>query len=248
MATHQELLRLNHDIEVLENAGFIKAASVLHKKFIKEAQAQSYVANSGVLVTKPENTNNQTPPAQTQPPAQNTVQPSLPPNYDPYQNYYQDPRTGRTVFVDPGTGQPFQNQQGLPTELGKGLPVTPPGTYQNPGGGTYTVPNPGMNINPTPAPINPPYEGSFTNPGGQNVPPPTQPPSFPPPGNENNQIPGLEERYGFYFQKINDGYGLPQDQQQAYFDRIKQQLFDQLQKGLIDQKTYNDLMRLFSGK
>ena len=231
MATHQELLRLNHDIEVLENAGLIKAASVLHKKFIKEAQAQSNVPNSGVLVTKPQKPNNQTFPAQTQPLAQNTVQPSLPPNYDPYQNYYQDPRTGRTVFVDPGTGQPFQNQQGLPTEMGKGLPVTPPGTYQNPGGGTYTVPNPGMNINPTPAPINPP-----------------QPPSFPPPGNENNQIPGLQERYGFYFQKINDGYGLPQEQQQAYFDRIKQQLFDQLQKGLIDQKTYNDLMRLFQGK
>lgn len=237
MATHQELLRLNHDIEVLENAGLIKAASILHKKFIKEAQAapqtgpQSYVANSGVLVTKPENTNNQTPPAQTQPPAQNTVQPTLPPNYDPYQNYYQDPRTGRTVIVDPGTGQPFQNQQGLPTEMGKGLPVTPPGTYQNPGGGTYTVPNPGMNINPTPAPIKPP-----------------QPPSFPPPGNENNQIPFLQDRYGFYFQKINDGYGLPQEQQQAYFDRIKKQLFDQLQQGLIDQKTYNDLMRLFSGK
>ncbi len=136
MATHQELLKLSQDIEVLKNAGFIKAASVLHKKFIKESQAQSYVANSGVVVTKPEKPNNQTPPAQTQPPAQNTAQPSLPPNYDPYQNYYQDPRTGGTVFVDPGTGQPFQNSQGLPSDMGKGFQVTPPGTYQNPGGDT----------------------------------------------------------------------------------------------------------------
>ncbi len=229
MATHQELLRLNHDIEVLENAGFIKAASVLHKKFIKEAQAQSYVANSGVLVTKPENTNNQTPPAQTQPPAQNTVQPSLPPNYDPYQNYYQDPRTGRTVFVDPGTGQPFQNQQGLPTELGKGLPVTPPGTYQNPGGGTYTVPNPGMNINPQPAP-------------------PTQPPAntVPP---INLGIPTLKDRYDFYYGKIDQGFSIQDPQQQKeYFDRVKRQIFDQYNRRppLIDKKTYDDLMKLFA--
>jgi len=185
------------------------------------------MTNAGIEVIRPGQT---PPPVQTPPPAQ-TTQPSLPPNYNAYDNYYQDPRTGRNVFVDPVTMQPIEGQ------LGKGIPVAPPGS-----------PTPGMNINPVPTPVNPPYEGSYTNPGGQNVPPPTQPPSFPPPGNENNQIPGLQDRYGFYFQKINDGNGLPPEQQQAYFDRVKRQIFDQLQKGLIDQKTYNDLMRLFAGK
>lgn len=213
MATIKELLRLNKDIEILENAGFEKSATILHKKFIKESQA---LANqTGAVTTKPEDlqkNNNQ------------TTQPSLPPNYDPYKNYYQDPRTGRTVFVDPGTGQAFQNQQGLPTEMGKGVPVTPPGTYQNVGGGTYTVPNPGMNINPQPVP---------------------SPQPAPSPGQSG--IPYLRERFNFYYGTINNGYAIqdPQ-QQQAYFDRVKRQIFDQLQKGLIDKKTYDDLMKLFA--
>ena len=227
----KKLAQLNQEIELLESAGLIKAASVLHKKFIKESQAasqpgaQSYMTNAGVEVIKPGQT---PPPAQTVPPANQTVQPSLPPNYDPYKNYYQDPRTGRTVFVDPGTGQPFQNQQGLPTEIGKGIPVTPPGTYQNPGGGTYTVPNPGMNINPVPTP----------------APAPTPSP-FPTPGQKD--IPYIKERFNFYYGQINNGFSIedPQ-QQQAYFDRVKKQIFDQLQKGLIDQKTYGDLMKLFA--
>lgn len=226
MANRQELSKLNEEIELLESAGLIKAASVLHKKFIKESQAvpqpggQSNKTNANIEVIKPGQT---PPPTQTAPPTPPT-QPTLPPNYDPYKNYYQDPRTGRTVFVDPGTGQQFQNQQGLPTELGKGIPVTPPGTYQNPGGGTYTVPNPGMNINPVPTPT---------------------PTPAPAPGNSG--IPYIKERFNFYYGQINNGFSIedPQ-QQQAYFDRVKRQIFDQLQKGLIDQKTYGDLMKLFA--
>ena len=230
MANRQELSKLNEEIELLESAGLIKAASVLHKKFIKESQAasqpgaQSYMTNAGIEVRKPGQT---PPPAQTAPPANQTVQPSLPPNYDPYKNYYQDPRTGRTVFVDPGTGQPFQNQQGLPTEIGKGIPVTPPGTYQNPGGGTYTVPNPGMNVNPVPTP----------------APTPTPAPA---PGNSG--IPYIKERFNFYYGQINNGFSIedPQ-QQQAYLDRLKKQIYDQFYKyKLIDQKTFDDLMRLFA--
>jgi hypothetical protein len=38
MNKFQKLAQLNRDIELLENAGKIKAADVLHKKFIKEAQ------------------------------------------------------------------------------------------------------------------------------------------------------------------------------------------------------------------
>ena len=38
MNKFQKLAQLNRDIELLENAGKIKAAEVLHQKFIKEAQ------------------------------------------------------------------------------------------------------------------------------------------------------------------------------------------------------------------
>ena len=64
MANRQELSKLNQEIELLESAGLIKAASVLHKKFIKESQAapqpgpqpgaQSYMTNAGIEVIKPE--------------------------------------------------------------------------------------------------------------------------------------------------------------------------------------------------
>lgn len=39
MNKFQKLAQLNRDIELLENAGKIKSAEVLHKKFLKEAQA-----------------------------------------------------------------------------------------------------------------------------------------------------------------------------------------------------------------
>ena len=38
MNKFQKLAQLNKDIELLENAGKIKAADILHQKFIKEAQ------------------------------------------------------------------------------------------------------------------------------------------------------------------------------------------------------------------
>ena len=38
MANRQELSKLNEEIELLESAGFIQAASVLHKKFIKDTK------------------------------------------------------------------------------------------------------------------------------------------------------------------------------------------------------------------
>ena len=216
MANRQELLKLNQEIELLESVGLIKAASVLHKKFIKESQAapqsgaQSYMTNAGIEVIKPVQT---PPPAQTPPPVQ-TVQPSLPPNYNAYDNYYQDPSTGRTVFVDPGTMQPIEGQ------LGKGIPVGPPGN-----------PTTGMNINPvpTPTPAPAPVPGNT-------------PPTF------DLGIPSYKDRFDFYYGKIDQGFNIqdPQ-QQQAYLDRLKKQIYDQFYKyKLIDQKTFDDLMRLFA--
>ena len=241
MATHQELLRLNHDIEVLENAGLIKAASVLHKKFIKEAQAvqaqdgqmrfpsgggnpNAQTGNptlnaqtGGVQVVKPGD--NVSPyPAQTPPPA--PVLPPLPPGYNVGDNFYQDPKTGKTIYIDPRTGQPFEG--GLTQGYGT------PGTYANPGGGYYTVPQP----------VYPP--GTIA--------PPTQPPAntVPP---INLGIPTLKDRYDFYYGKIDQGFSIQDPQQQKeYFDRLKRQIFDQYNRRppLIDKKTFDDLMKLFA--
>jgi hypothetical protein len=55
MSKFQQLSQLNHDIEILEAAGKIKAATVLHNKFIKEAQlapTKTYYNPSSVDPTK----------------------------------------------------------------------------------------------------------------------------------------------------------------------------------------------------
>jgi hypothetical protein len=213
----KKLAQLNQEIELLESAGLIKAASVLHKKFIKEAQAapqpggQSKQTNPGIEVIKPGQT---PPPVQTPPPAQQTL-PPLPPGYNIQDNYYQDPKTGGNVYIDPRTGQPFEG--GLTKGYGT------PGTYTNPGGEYYTVPPaPGTPPIPAPAPGN-------------------TPPTI------DLGIPSFKDRYDFYYGKVDQGFNIqdPQ-QQQEYFKRLKEQILNQLLFGLIDQKTYNDLMRLFA--
>lgn len=54
----QKLYQINHDIELLENAGKIKAAEVLHKKFIKEAQVVAPIrTNYGPSSVNPQQQN-----------------------------------------------------------------------------------------------------------------------------------------------------------------------------------------------
>jgi hypothetical protein len=220
MANRQELSKLNEEIELLESAGLIKAASVLHKKFIKESQAvpqpggQSNKTNANIEVIKPGQTPPPTQATPPTPPTQPTL-PPLPPGYNIQDNYYQDPRTGGNVYIDPRTGQPFEG--GLTKGYGT------PGTYSNPGGGYYTVPPvPGTPPTPAPAPGN-------------------TPPTI------DLGIPSFKDRYDFYYGKVDQGFNIqdPQ-QQQEYFKRLKEQILNQLLFGLIDQKTYNDLMRLFA--
>jgi hypothetical protein len=91
------------------------------------------------------------------------------------------------------------------------------------------VPNPGMNINPVPTPAPVPAPGNT---------PPTL----------DLGIPSYKDRFNFYYGQINNGFSIedPQ-QQQAYLDRLKKQIYDQFYKyKLIDQKTFDDLMKLFA--
>jgi hypothetical protein len=194
MNKFQKLSQLNKDIELLENAGKIKAAEVLHKKFIREAQyampltynpmmfnpmmfnpmaynpmAARTVVNPTGAVSQPsvqapttpvanqqtvsvppaaqapssKTTGNQTPPKgityEIKPPQPvdmgipappTPVKPPAPPN--PYDNFYNDPKTGKTIFVDPKSGD---NLPGL----GDGVSVSPPGSISPPSS-TYSDP------------------------------------------------------------------------------------------------------------
>ena len=58
--------------------------------------------------------------------------PTTPPPFNIYDNYYQDPRTGRNIFVDPGTGEDIPGQGG-------GTSVSPPGSISPPSS-TYSDP------------------------------------------------------------------------------------------------------------
>jgi hypothetical protein len=88
-----------------------------------------------------------------------------------------------------------------------------------------------MNINPVPTPTPAPAPA-----------PGNTPPTF------DLGIPSYKDRFDFYYGKIDQGFNIqdPQ-QQQAYLDRLKKQIYDQFYKyKLIDQKTFDDLMRLFA--
>ena len=183
MNKFQKLSQLNKDIELLENAGKFKAADVLHKKFIKEAQfampmtynpmmfnpmmfnpmaynpmaARTVVNPTGAVsqpavqapmpVAQPRTTPVQTigtpnpgvSPAPSPAPASKPVpspvnmqiapmQQTVP--FDKYKNFYFDQKTGKDVFIDPRTGQPFENKNDIPKEIP--APVQPPSTTPPP--------------------------------------------------------------------------------------------------------------------
>jgi hypothetical protein len=54
MSKYNNLKKLYSDIEILESAGLYKAASVLHKKFVKEAQANVYAPDQGGKIIGPD--------------------------------------------------------------------------------------------------------------------------------------------------------------------------------------------------
>ena len=219
MEKYSELYKLNQEIELLERAGLIKESSILHKKFLKEAQVsiadQNLTRNTNQVPAPQGNStlntqvvpNAQVAPTSVETPPSKTNDPS-----NPYSNYYLDPRTGKPIFIDPGTGQPYTDTRGV------GIPGQ-------------------VMIGTTPVPV-------------EQLPPPTPTPA-PAPGNTppaiDLGIPSFKDRFDFYYGKIDQGFNIqdPQ-QQQEYFKRLKEQILNQLLFGLIDQKTYNDLMRLFA--
>ena len=269
MNKFHKLAEINRDIELLENAGKIKAAEILHKKFIKEAQfampatmpapmpvaynpmpaqmpvvynptpitynpmayrpityqqpavrmptTQGFVPTPGALpVAQPRTTTVQTtgqnptvsapnpttvkpqtaPSAQTNlaPVTQQTAPPATVP-YDKYKNFYYDQQKGRDIFIDPRTGQPFENQKDIPKEM------------------------------PAPAPA------------------PAPAPSPPPPGSPPN---ARQNQLGNHFRNKIDNYfkrkPLPDVQDQyTFIGNLEDQLRQYRNNGRLTQEQYDDL-------
>ena len=213
MNKFQKLAQLNKDIELLENAGKIKAADILHQKFIKEAQY------------------------------------AMPLTYNPmmYNPMMFNPMMARTQMpVSPVA---------LPRQV---APVAAPAPKPAPvpiGERSTPAPPP-----PPPPPadskVNPPYEGSVTNPGGQNTPPgkPTEQGTYlMNPGDDGKTVftdpgtgyavdpPGADAQFDDYYGKIQEANRLPEPQRtqmlQNLYNQIKQRkdkLGDRLQGSLYN--------------
>lgn len=227
MNKFQKLAQLNRDIELLENAGKIKAAEVLHQKFIKEAQY------------------------------------AMPMTYNPFMvNPLMYSMMARPV-VNPGTmpvAQPAVTPVTTPAPVTQPAPVATPAPKPAPVPvGETAKPTPVASPPPPPAntKVNPPYEGSVTNPGGQNTPPgkPTEGGNYlMNPGDDGKTVftdpgtgfqtdpPGADQQYDHYWGKIQEAYGLPEPQKSQMlknlFNQIKQRgdkLGGRLQGSLLNQ-------------
>jgi len=266
MNKFQKLAQLNRDIELLENAGKIKAADVLHQKFIKESQfmmsqmpmmmmpqmmpmmpqmmarptmpvsqptnvvrpmavpVTTPVANPQVTpaptpVAPPRTTtppSTSTPPPTVNPPAPPAVKPPAPPKgqpvsdqTNPYDNSYYDQQKGRTIFVDPITGDPYGDVSGR---------VNPPGGVPNP------RTQPGL-------------EGPNTRPDLPPAPAPS--PGTTPPTGRQNQL-------GNFFKGKIDKFFITNpkpsiEDQYTFIGNLEDQLRQYRDNGNLTQQQYDDL-------
>ena len=161
MSKFQKLSQLNKDIELLENAGNIRAAEIMHKKFIKEAQ---YMMPQMMIpqMMMPQMMPMIMPQMMARPaaPATTTV-PNRPvaPAVTTTPSTIARPAAPQTS----AQGQVSTNQAGQAGQAGQGYPGT---VITGPGKPTGTPTTGGQ--------MQPPYEGSYTDPGGRNVAPPSQ--------------------------------------------------------------------------
>lgn len=174
MNKFQKLYQINKDIELLENAGKIKEAEIMHKRFIKEAQ---YAMPQMMPMMMPQ-----------------MMMPQMMPQMMPMMMARPTAPVVNRATPAPAPAQVTTNQAGQSGQTGQGNPGT---QITVPGKPTVT-PAPGGQVQP-------PYEGSYTNPGGQNVPPPTPPPTqYGDPNQKNNELQYLQNE----LQRLQREYGM----------------------------------------
>jgi len=223
MNKFQKLAQLNRDIELLENAGKIKAADILHQKFIKEAQ---YMPQMMPMMMMPQMM-----------PQMMMARPQMP--------------VARPTVTTVTTPAPVTQPAPVATPAPKPAPV-PVGETAKP---TPVAPPP-----PPPPPantkVNPPYEGSVTNPGGQNTPPgkPTEGGNYlMNPGDDGKTVftdpgtgfqtdpPGADQQFDYYYGKIQEAYRLAEPQRSQMLNNLYNQIKQRGDKlgGRLQGSLYN---------
>ncbi len=261
MNKFQKLAQLNRDIELLENAGKIKAAEVLHQKFIKEAQFAMPMTYNPFMVNPLMYSMMSRPvvnPAGTavqptvQPTVQSTVQPTVQPPTTPATNPQPvsapPATTSTTTTPPPASGQ--VNPSGIrpgtpPNNLTRNTNQQGQAGYVQDGSGKITII--GDNGNPISyvAPPGSTLGSGLTqiNPGPPTPKPvPTPPPGSPPNARQNQLGNHFRNKIDNYFRKnpkpdVQDQYtfiGNLEDQLRQYRDNgnLTQQQYDDLSNGL----------------
>lgn len=171
MSKFQKLSQINLDIELLEKAGKIKEAEVLHKKFIKESQ---YAMPQMMPMMMPQ-----------------MMMPQMMPQMMPMMMARPTMPVVNRATPAPAPSQVTTNQAGQTGQGNSGTQITVPGK-------PTVTPTPGGQTQP-------PYEGSYTNPGGQNVPSPTPPPAgYGDANQKNNELQYLQNE----LQRLQREYGM----------------------------------------
>ena len=218
MNKFQKLAQLNRDIELLENAGKIKAADILHQKFIKEAQYPMPMGINPFMM----NPYMYSMMARPQMPV---ARPAVAP-----------------VIIPTPVAQPAPTPVAKPApvpigETARPTPVAPPASPTTAPGASLSKPTPGnMQIAPMPKPT-PTEQGTYgmePGPGGTTV--------FTDPGNGlPTDPPGADQQFDYYYGKIQEAYRLAEPQRSQMLNNLYNQIKQRGDKlgGRLQGSLYN---------
>jgi hypothetical protein len=218
MNKFQKLAQLNRDIELLENAGKIKAADILHQKFIKEAQ---YMPQMMPMMMMPQ----MMPQMMMARPQMPVSRPAVAPVINP------------TPVAQPAP-TPVAKPAPVPIgETARPSPVASPTPSTTAPGASLSKPTPGnMQIAPMPKPT-PTEQGTYgmePGPGGTTV--------FTDPGNElPTDPPGADQQFDYYYGKIQEAYRLAEPQRSQMLKNLFYQIKQRGDKlgGRLQGSLYN---------
>lgn len=227
MSKFQKLSQINKDIELLENAGKLVEADILHKKFIREAQ---YVMPQMMPMMMP----------QMMMPQMMMARPTMP---------VAPAAVPRPVAP---VAQPAPVAAPAPKPAPAPIGETPkPGTTPVQ---TIGTPNPGGSPAPTPAPTPKPSPGNMKTAPTEGV--PTEGGNYnmiPGPGGKviftdpvtGNPVdpPGAYEQFDYYYGKIQEAYRLPEPQR----SKMLKNLMDQInqRKNKLGDRLHGSLRDIF---
>lgn len=200
MNKFQKLAQLNRDIELLENAGKIKAADILHQKFIKEAQ---YMMPQMMPMMMNPMMYSMMPRPVVNPGVTSAPMPVAQPRTTQVQTTGQTPG----VTVPPSTAvKPSSTTQPAPVGQGQVAPPAPP-AQTNPYDNYYKDPRTGKDI--------------FVDPGtGNDIPGQDGGNNATPPGNNTYNDPMGDERVKKFWDKIRDNGFLSGKQKEQMLDQF----------------------------